>query len=216
MARQGGWRSRRAAMGGHWLRRPGPDRHGRRSGCTGLDGGPGARGHRHAVALASDADGDAAGYGGRRIRHWDQRDRRDLVGLVCFPRFGCRVRLQFACGIWLPVDVHHRRRTCRLAPVDNQASQADGAGLPGRAHRRPKAGGAVRPPHWFARTLRRGALSRRTDAPRWGCPIWVTTVESRRNEWIRDNLDDLDAYAEYHPSFAKALGEWRTTQEKED
>lgn len=49
-----------------------------------------------------------------------------------------------------------------------------------------------------------------------GCPIWVTTVESRRNEWIRDNLDDLDAYAEYHPSFAKALGEWRTTQEKEN
>lgn len=35
----------------------------------------------------------------------------------------------------------------------------------------------------------------------------LTTVESRRNEWIRDNLDDLDAYAEYHPSFAKALGE---------
>ena len=33
---------------------------------------------------------------------------------------------------------------------------------------------------------------------------------------MRDNLDDLDAYAEYHPSFAKALGEWRTTQEKED
>lgn len=46
--------------------------------------------------------------------------------------------------------------------------------------------------------------------------IDLTTVESRRNEWIRDNLDDLDAYAEYHPSFAKALGEWRTTQEKED
>lgn len=49
-----------------------------------------------------------------------------------------------------------------------------------------------------------------------GCPIWVTTVESRRNEWIRDNLDDLDAYAEYHPSFAKALGEWRTAQAKEN
>ena len=46
--------------------------------------------------------------------------------------------------------------------------------------------------------------------------IDLTTVESRRNEWIRDNLDDLDAYAEYHPSFAKALGEWRTTQEKEN
>lgn len=46
--------------------------------------------------------------------------------------------------------------------------------------------------------------------------IDLTAVESRRNEWIRDNLDDLDAYAEYHPSFAKALGEWRTTQEKED
>lgn len=46
--------------------------------------------------------------------------------------------------------------------------------------------------------------------------IYLTAVESRRNEWIRDNLDDLDAYAEYHPSFAKALGEWRTTQEKED
>lgn len=44
----------------------------------------------------------------------------------------------------------------------------------------------------------------------------LTTVESRRNEWIRDNLDDLDAYAEYHPSFAKALGEWRTAQAKED
>lgn len=46
--------------------------------------------------------------------------------------------------------------------------------------------------------------------------IDLTAVESRRNEWIRDNLDDLDAYAEYHPSFAKALGKWRTTQEKED
>lgn len=46
--------------------------------------------------------------------------------------------------------------------------------------------------------------------------IDLTAVESRRNEWIRDNLDDLDAYAEYHPSFAKALGEWRTTQEKEN
>lgn len=46
--------------------------------------------------------------------------------------------------------------------------------------------------------------------------IDLTAVESRRNEWIWDNLDDLDAYAEYHPSFAKALGEWRTTQEKED
>ena len=46
--------------------------------------------------------------------------------------------------------------------------------------------------------------------------IDLTTVESRRNEWIRDNLDDLDAYAEYHPSFAKALGEWRTAQEKEN
>lgn len=44
----------------------------------------------------------------------------------------------------------------------------------------------------------------------------LTTVESRRNEWIRDNLDDLDAYAEYHPSFAKALGEWRTAQAKEN
>lgn len=46
--------------------------------------------------------------------------------------------------------------------------------------------------------------------------IDLTAVESRRNEWIRDNLDDLDAYAEYHSSFAKALGEWRTTQEKEN
>lgn len=46
--------------------------------------------------------------------------------------------------------------------------------------------------------------------------IDLTTVESRRNEWIRDNLDDLDAYAEYHPSFAKALGEWRTAQAKEN
>lgn len=45
---------------------------------------------------------------------------------------------------------------------------------------------------------------------------WDATVESRRNEWIRDNLDDLDAYAEYHPSFAKALGEWRTAQAKEN
>lgn len=44
----------------------------------------------------------------------------------------------------------------------------------------------------------------------------LTTVESRRNEWIRDDLDDLDAYAEYHPSFAKALGEWRTAQAKEN
>lgn len=44
----------------------------------------------------------------------------------------------------------------------------------------------------------------------------LTTVESRRNEWIRDNLDDLDVYAEYHPSFAKALGEWRTAQAKEN
>lgn len=42
--------------------------------------------------------------------------------------------------------------------------------------------------------------------------IDLTTVESRRNEWIRDNLDDLDAYAEYHPLFAKALGEWRKSQ----
>lgn len=46
--------------------------------------------------------------------------------------------------------------------------------------------------------------------------IDLTAVESRRNEWIRDNLDDLDAYAEYHPSFAKALGEWRTAQAKEN
>lgn len=46
--------------------------------------------------------------------------------------------------------------------------------------------------------------------------IDLTTVESRRNEWIRDNLDDLDVYAEYHPSFAKALGEWRTAQAKEN
>lgn len=46
--------------------------------------------------------------------------------------------------------------------------------------------------------------------------IDLTTVESRRNEWIRDNLDDLDAYAECHPSFAKALGEWRTAQAKEN
>lgn len=46
--------------------------------------------------------------------------------------------------------------------------------------------------------------------------IDLTTVESRRNEWIRDNLDDLDTYAEYHPSFAKALGEWRTAQAKEN
>lgn len=44
----------------------------------------------------------------------------------------------------------------------------------------------------------------------------LTTVESRRNEWIRDNLDDLDVYAEYHSSFAKALGEWRTAQAKEN
>ena len=49
-----------------------------------------------------------------------------------------------------------------------------------------------------------------------GGRVQPTTVESRRNEWIRDNLDDLDAYAEYHPSFAKALGEWRTAQEKEN
>lgn len=42
--------------------------------------------------------------------------------------------------------------------------------------------------------------------------IDLTTVESQRNEWIRDNLDDLDTYAEYHPSFAKALGEWRESQ----
>ena len=46
--------------------------------------------------------------------------------------------------------------------------------------------------------------------------IDLTAVESRRNEWIRDNLDDLDAYAEYHPSFAKALGEWRMAQAKEN
>lgn len=39
----------------------------------------------------------------------------------------------------------------------------------------------------------------------------LTTVESWRNEWISANLDNLDAYAEYHPSFARALGEWRTT-----
>lgn len=46
--------------------------------------------------------------------------------------------------------------------------------------------------------------------------IDLTAVESRRNEWIRDNLDDLNAYGEYHPSFAKALGEWRTAQAKEN
>ena len=34
--------------------------------------------------------------------------------------------------------------------------------------------------------------------------------------WRMRDRADLDAYAEYHPSFAKALGEWRTAQAKEN